>query len=73
MTKDQKPTIQDVLIAINQFSTDVDKRFANIDHELFYIKGRLTQMVTKDYLDDKLSDLRGEFFLKTGLAKKRTA
>ncbi len=68
-----KPTIQDVLIAINQFSTDVDKRFANIDHELFYIKGRLTQMVTKDYLDDKLSDLRGEFFLKTGLAKKRAA
>jgi len=38
-------------------------------HEKFEdLDGRLTKveatMVTKDYLDDKLADLRGEFFLK---------
>lgn len=90
MTKDKKPTTQDILEAMNVFSTHMDEEFASvrsemvtkdefnyqierINDELSGINGRLTQVVTKDYLDDKLSDLRGEFFLKTGLAKKRAA
>lgn len=77
MNHDTEPTIQDVLIAINQFSADIDDRFVNIDTELMEIKSTMVTkdylheelgklkitMVTKDYLDDKLSDLRGEFFL----------
>lgn len=55
--EDRDPTTRDVLVAINQFSADMDE-------ELHEIRGRLGKientMVTKDYLDEKLSDLRGD-------------
>jgi hypothetical protein len=90
MKKDTEPTIQDVLVAINAFSSHIDheldylkEKTTTIENQMvtkdeFYqeldqIRGRLTQTVTKDYLDDKLSDLRGEFFQKAGLLNKRTA
>ena len=42
----------------------IDERFNGIDERFNGIDGRLdrieSQMVTKDYLDDKLADLRGD-------------
>ena|SRR3989338_5539156 len=68
---DHEPTNQDILEAINNFSTDVDRRFDGIDKRFVGIDKRFEKiegdistikstMVTKDYLDDKLADLRGD-------------
>ena len=47
---------------------NVTPQFDAIHEEIGGIKTRLTKveatMVTKDYLDEKLADLRGEFHLK---------
>ncbi len=74
MKQDIEPTIQDVLVAVNTFATTVDERLTNIEttmvtkdefyRELDQIRGRLAQTVTKDYLDDKLADLRSEFVIR---------
>lgn len=43
----------------------IDRRFDSIDKRLGLVEGRMNSvMVTKSYLDDKLADLRGEFFSK---------
>lgn len=47
---DKKTTNNEILGAINEFSTRVDERFNKIE----------SVMVTKDYLDEKLADLRGD-------------
>ena len=47
----------EILEAINEFSTKVDDRFNKLEGEVGEIK---STMVTKDYLDDKLADLRGD-------------
>ena len=60
-------SITDILNAVNTFSTEVDKRFSGIDGRLDGIDGRLDKiestMVTKDHLDDKLADLRGDLVI----------
>jgi uncharacterized protein YydD (DUF2326 family) len=43
-------TNAEILEAVNEFSSKVDERFNKIE----------AVMVTKDYLDDKLADLRGD-------------
>ena len=48
--KKDNPTIQDVLNAINNFAGYVEERFTKIEET----------MVTKDYLDEKLADFRGD-------------
>jgi hypothetical protein len=69
--QDTQPTTQDILEAIQDFSTHVDgqfekvdKRFGQADNRFDGIEQRLAKveatMVTKDYLDDKLGDLRGD-------------
>ena len=45
-----EPSTQDILDAINGFASHVDERFEKIE----------SMMVTKDYLDEKLGDLRGD-------------
>lgn len=64
----QEPTIGDVLEAINEFAGHTEKRFDGIETRLTGVEKRLTSveatMVTKDYLDEKLGELRGEFHLK---------
>ena len=50
-------TLDDVLGAVNDFSTKVDGRFDKIENEITGIK---STMVTKAYLDDKLADLKGD-------------
>lgn len=59
-----EPTNREILEAINAFSTDIDKRFWGIDERFDKVDERLNKiestMVTKNYLDDKLADLRGD-------------
>lgn len=54
-------TLDEIVEAINVFSEAADLRFDNFelktDQQFAYMK---SVMVTKDYLDDKLSDLRGD-------------
>lgn len=49
--------LDDTLMAVNEFSTDTEKRFKRIDKRLNKIEAT---MVTKDYLDKKLGSLRGD-------------
>jgi len=57
-------TNNEILEAVNKFSTEVDKKFSKIDKRFDGIDEKLGWMefniVTKDYLDDKLADLRGD-------------
>ena len=48
---------KEILEAINTFSSEVDKQFAQVKGEINNIKAT---MLTKDYLDSKLFDLRGD-------------
>ena len=55
-----KITNQEILQAINAFSSDVDKKFGGIDKKFEGIDKKINKiqslMVTKDYLDEKFSD-----------------
>ncbi|OGH88706.1 MAG: hypothetical protein A3J93_01255 [Candidatus Magasanikbacteria bacterium RIFOXYC2_FULL_42_28] len=64
-------TVNELAEAVQLFATKVDqrfdgvdKRFDGVDKRFDVIEKRLTRveslMVTKDYLDDKLADLRGD-------------
>jgi hypothetical protein len=54
----------EILEAINEFSTNVDEKFNKIDERFDKVEGEICKiratMVTKDYLDDKMVDLRGD-------------
>jgi hypothetical protein len=61
----------EILGAINTFSTHVDERFSGIDEHFVNIENRLDGMATKqdlnkqkheilDSVDDKLADLKGD-------------
>lgn len=47
----------EILEAIGEFSNRVDEKFDAIDGELKAIK---SSMVTKDYLDDRLLNMKGD-------------
>jgi len=53
---------------IDQRFEQIDQRFEQIDQRFEGLEGQVTrmgsQMVTKDYLDDKLGDLRGNITIK---------
>ena len=49
--------INDVLSAVNTFAQHTEDRFTGIENRLNRVE---TTMVTKDYLDEKLGDLRGD-------------
>ena len=52
---EKEATTNEILDAVNEFSASTDKRFTKIE----------SQMVTKDYLDEKMSDLRGDLTILT--------
>jgi len=68
---EQEPTNTEILQAINDFATateqrfqgmddrfqEMDDRFQGIEKDMVVIKAT---MVTRDYLDDKLADLKGD-------------
>lgn len=61
---DNEPTTTDILEAISDFSTTVDQKFEKIDRRFDKIDGDIksikSTMVTKEYMDDKLADFRGD-------------
>jgi hypothetical protein len=52
-----EPNISDVLEAIGEFSSKNDERLNRIESDVVSIK---SQMVTKEYLDDKLINLKAD-------------
>ncbi len=68
---DKEINNNEILEAINKFSTEVDKKFTKIDERFDGVDEKFnginkklgwveSNMVTKDYLDEKLADLRGD-------------
>lgn len=55
---------EELLTAINLFATNVDDRFTRVDKRLNNIEATMT---TKEYLDEKMADLRGDLVI---LARK---
>ena len=55
-----EPTSREILDAVNSFATHVEKRFDGVEKRLEKIEVQLPFLVTKDYLDDKLADLKGD-------------
>ena len=57
-------THKEILEAINNFASSVDNRFFGMDQRFEQVEQRLSgieaEMVTKDYLDERLADLRGD-------------
>ncbi len=56
MTNDEL-TNQDIIEAIGEFSNRVDGRFDKIEQRLNRVE---STMVTKEYLDEKMADQRGD-------------
>jgi len=74
MKRKEEITHKDILGAVNKFATSVDKRFDGVDKRFDGVdkrfdglESRVTKieatMVTKDYLDDKLGDLKGDLVI----------
>lgn len=53
-------TLNDVLHAVNEGFTSNEKRFEQIDRHFEQVDQKLTQMVTMDFFEDKIADLRGD-------------
>ena len=60
----KETTNEEILNTINDFANHTEKKFDNLEGRFDNLEGEVntikTTMVTKDYLDDKLSDLRGD-------------
>ena len=60
----KEPTIQDVLDAMAGYASHTNKQIAALQSDVSLLKNDVStlknQMVTKDYLDDKLADLRAD-------------
>ncbi len=58
---------KEILDAVNGLATHVEKRFSRLESDVSEIKEEIRdvkkQMVTKDYLDERMSDLRGDIVL----------
>ena len=74
-TSNNEPTITDVLDAVNEFATKTEERFGLMETRFDTMETRFdtmetrldrieATMVTKDYLDDKLADLRGDIIME---------
>ena len=73
--KKSEVTIQDVLKAVSEFSSEIDKKMSYMQHSIYDIQNNIhqiqddiyridgvlnTQVVTKSYFDEKLANLRVE-------------
>lgn len=60
---------QEILEAIHAFAEQVDSRFNRLESDMGTVTARLgsveSKMVTKEYLDDRLSDLRSDLIVLT--------
>lgn len=58
--------------AVSELSTNTDARFDRSDSRLSNIETVLPTLVTKDYLDEKLADLRGDLVILARQQDKKT-
>lgn len=62
-------TTNEILDAINDFAGKTEQRFEKIESEIGGMKSEIgsirATMVTKDYLDEKMADLRGDLVVLT--------
>lgn len=60
---------RDILETINEFADNTERHFESLETNVAGLKTDMTSvkstMVTKDYLDDKLADLRGDLVVLT--------
>ena len=67
--KSKKVSNEELLEVINEIFTQMDGKISQMDGKISQMDGRLTKieatMVTKDYLDEKLADLRGDMVILT--------
>lgn len=72
-----EPTNQDILEAVHSFATSTETRLQNIESSVSSLDNRVghleNQMVTKEYLDEKLSDLRGDLVVLLRKEDKKVA
>lgn len=54
---EKEVTTNEILDAINNFSTSIEGKISSMQTEIGWIK---SNVVTKDFLDEKLADLRGD-------------
>lgn len=70
-TMEKDTSKNEIIEVINEFSSRVDERFDKIEGKFNNLEGRVgnlegevgkigATMVTKDYLDEKMADLRGD-------------
>ena len=57
---DQKSSNKEILEAIGHFSNKVDQRLDKVDQRFDKLESK---MVTKDFLTEKLSDLKGDLVI----------
>ncbi len=66
-----------ILEAIGVFSNKTEERFNKLEGRMDGVEGRLTKieanMVTKDHLDEKLSDLKGDLSILVRKEDKKLA
>lgn len=61
----KRTNIDDVLEAVHALSVHVDKRLSVVEIDIKAVRSQTPHLVTKDYLDNKLDNLRGELVLLT--------
>ncbi len=59
----KEPNNKEILEAINVFSSDNDKQLHSIKNKLQKIENKTNALPTKDYLDEKLMNLRGDLIV----------
>ena len=76
MSENSQPSNQDILEAITEFADKTEDRFSKLEADFGVMKtdfgamrvdfvAMKSSMVTKDYLDEKLADLRGDLVVLT--------
>ncbi len=76
MNNNLQPSNQDILDAIAEFADHTEERFSKLEKDFGIMKTDFgvmkidfgvmkSSMVTKDYLDEKLADLRGDLVVLT--------
>lgn len=69
---DNQPTTQDILEAINEFSSRVDERFEKIDERFEKIENTMvTKIDLADRLNEKLSELHADLVTLTRKEDKK--
>jgi len=53
--------VNELVEVVNAYATDIDKRFDGVENDTAWIR---SNMATKDYLDRKIADIKGDLVAK---------